>query len=126
MKPMEEFPEKLALFGKTKKELTLKVDIRLNAEYLGQLAELGGGYSTGPKNIGDAILRNAQEIFDRAYEIDNDAEKAYRYVTEYGDLLARVSSESKGVGMTLSTMPDFTNRSIPLDQLVRRKNTTRF
>lgn len=69
LKPMEDFPELLEQFDKTKKEISLRVDMRVNAEYLGQLGEFGGGYSKGPKGIQAVMAKNAQDIFDRAYNI---------------------------------------------------------
>jgi hypothetical protein len=120
MKPMEEFPELLEQFGKTKKEISLRVDMRLNAEYLGQLGELGGGYSGfGEKNIHQVMMKNAQDVFDRAYAIDGDLEKAYGYIAEYGDMIDKVSQEARGVStISISTMPE-------IGELVRTKNSTR-
>lgn len=118
VKPMEDFPELLEKFGKTKKEISLRVDMRLNAEYLGQLGEFGGGYSAGPKGIQSVLKTNMQQIFDRAYGIDGDFEKALGYVTEYGEHLSRVSQESKNVSMSISTLPE-------LGKVVRTKNITR-
>ncbi len=118
LKPMEDFPELLEQFGKTKKEISLRVDMRVNAEYFGQLGELGGGYSAGPKGMESVLKTNLQEIFDRAYAIDGDLEKAFGYLTEYGEHLSRVSQESKNVSMSISTLPE-------LGKVVRTKNITR-
>ena len=118
LKPMEDFPELLEQFGEIKKEISLRVDMRVNAEYLGQLGELGGGYSSGPKGIEFVIKKNIQEIFHRAYAIDGDLEKAFGYVNEYGEHLSRVSQESKSVSMSVSTLPE-------LGRVVRTKNITR-
>lgn len=118
LKPMENFPELLEQFEKTKQEISLRVDMRVNAEYLGQLGELGGGYSSGPQGINTVMKTNAQQIFDRAYAIDGDLEKGYAYLTEYGDLLSQVSRESRNVGMTISTLPE-------MGKVVRTKNATR-
>ena len=118
LKPMEDFPELLEQFGKSKKEISLRVDMRVNAEYFGQLGELGGGYSAGPKGIQSVLKTNLQEIFDRAYAIDGDLEKAFGYLTEYGEHLSRVSQESKNVSMSISTLPE-------LGKVVRTKNITR-
>ena len=118
LKPMEDFPELLEQFGKTKKEISLRVDMRVNAEYFGQLGELGGGYSAGPKGMESVLKTNIQEIFDRAYAIDGDLEKAFGYLTEYGEHLSRVSQESKNVSMSISTLPE-------LGKVVRTKNITR-
>jgi len=118
-KPIEEFPEILEKFGKTKKEISLRVDMRLNAEYLGQLGELGGGYSTGTKGIESALDRNVEGVFNRAYSIDQDFEKAYGYIMEYGDMLTSVSQEARNVStVSISTMPEF-------GQSVRTKDITR-
>lgn len=111
-------PEKLEEFTRTKKEISLRVDMRVNAEYLGQLGELGGGYSTGKKGIKSVVSRNLQEIFDRAYAIDGDLEKAFGYITEYGDILSQVSEESKNVSMSISTLPE-------IGKAVRTKNIAR-
>jgi len=116
--PIEDFPELLDKLGRTKKEITLRVNMRVNAEYLGQLGELGGGYSAGPKGIESVLTKNMQDIFDAAYAIDGDLEKAYGYVTEYGEHLSRVSQESKNVSMSISTLPE-------LGKTVRTKNTAR-
>ena len=123
LKPMEDFPELLEQFGEIKKEISLRVDMRASAEYFGQLGELGGGFSTGSttgptKGIQSVLGRNFQEIFDRAYAIDGDLEKAFGYLTEYGENLSRVSQESKGVGISVSTLPE-------LGRVVRTKNITR-
>lgn len=117
-KPIEDFPELLEQLGKTKKEISLRVDMRVNAEYLGQLGEFGPSYSKGPQGIQSVIERNARDIFDRAYAIHGDHEKALEYLGEYGDLLGQVSQDSRKVGMSISTIPE-------LGKLVRRKNITR-
>jgi hypothetical protein len=130
-KSLEDIPEKLAELGRVRDDIALRVDMKLNASFMGQLGEFGESYSRSSGGMAKQIMGNMEEIYDRAFAIHNSHEKAREYTLEYANHMFDTSQASRGVGMEISTisgkniLPDVTRlNAFDMPTLSNRVSTT--
>lgn len=85
-------------------DIALRVEMRTSAEFLGTLGEYGASYSASGGGLFGAINSNISEVYERAFGLHKNHEKAAAYTREFAGMLHEVANRNKDSGIGISTL----------------------